>query len=77
MGDRNRVVSRPSVEPIPVKSIQLPKTIPKTSSFPEKTLSNSRMSVNCVKNADRPRQQTAREKMVCWRRGMGDCSLVI
>ena len=47
---------------MPVRSIQFPSTIPKTSSFPANALSSSRMSVNCVKKADSPRQQTASEK---------------
>ena len=63
MCQRSRDTVLPSVEPTPVSSIQLPKTTPKTNSFPEKTLTNSRMSVNCVRKADRPRQQTANEKM--------------
>jgi hypothetical protein len=52
----------PSDEPMPVNSIQLPKTIPKTNSLPEKTLTNSRMSVSCVRKAEKPRQQTAKGK---------------
>ena len=59
MGDRNRLAVLPTVEPMPVNSIQFPSTIPKTSSLPEKALSNSRIKTSCVKNADRPRQQTA------------------
>ena len=47
---------------MPVNNIQLPSTMPKTSSLPEKAPSNSRISVNWASIADRPRQPTASQR---------------
>ena len=38
-------LQRPTAEPAPLQRSQLPNTMPKTSSLPDRTLSNSRVSV--------------------------------
>jgi len=58
-GDFRLAARRPRAEPMPVNNIQLPSTMPKTSSLPEKAQSNSRISVNWANIAERPRQPTA------------------
>ena len=61
IGDRSREAVLPSAAPMPVRSIQAPKTMPTHHpiSASAQQLAHERQF---VKNADRPRQQTASGK---------------